>query len=75
MARLELNGIAVAYEGFALSNVTFSCDGGEIIALIGRNGAGKTTTIDAIMGLTTVHIHFRSFVWPFSGGKEWIRGG
>ena len=52
MARLELNGITVAYEGFTLSNISFSCNGGEILALIGRNGAGKTTTIDSIMGLT-----------------------
>ena len=52
MARLELSGITVTYEKFKLSNISFSCDGGEIVALIGRNGAGKTTTIDSIMGLT-----------------------
>ena len=52
MARLELSGITVAYDKFRLSDITFSCDGGEILALVGRNGAGKTTTIDAIMGLT-----------------------
>lgn len=52
MARLELNGITVAYNKFELSNISFSCDPGEIVALIGRNGAGKTTTIDSIMGLT-----------------------
>ena len=52
MARLELSGITVAYEKFELSNISFSCDRGEIVALIGRNGAGKTTTIDSIMGLT-----------------------
>ena len=52
MAKLELNGITVVYEGFTLSNISFSCYGGEILALIGRNGAGKTTTIDSIMGLT-----------------------
>ena len=54
MARLELNGITVAYEKFTLSNISFSCNGGDILALIGRNGAGKTTTIDSIMGLTTL---------------------
>lgn len=54
MARLELSGITVSYEKFILSNVTFSCDGGEILALIGRNGAGKTTTIASIMGLTNL---------------------
>lgn len=54
MARLELSGITVAYEKFTLSNISFSCNGGDILALIGRNGAGKTTTIDSIMGLTTL---------------------
>lgn len=52
MARLELSGITVAYEGFLLSHISFACDGGEIVALIGKNGAGKTTTIDSVMGLT-----------------------
>lgn len=52
MAKLEVSGITVAYEAFTLSNVSFSCHGGEILAIIGRNGAGKTTTIDSIMGLT-----------------------
>ena len=54
MAKLELSDITVAYETFTLSNISFSCSGGEILALIGRNGAGKTTTIDSIMGLTTL---------------------
>ena len=54
LARLELSGITVAYEKFTLSNISFSCNGGDILALIGRNGAGKTTTIDSIMGLTTL---------------------
>ena len=54
MARLEVRGVSVAYDNFTLSNVSFSCDGGEILALVGRNGAGKTTTIDSIMGLTAL---------------------
>ena len=54
LPRLELNGITVAYEKYTLSNISFSCNGGDILALIGRNGAGKTTTIDSIMGLTTL---------------------
>lgn len=41
MARLELSGVTVAYEKFTLSNVSFSCDRGEIVALVGRNGAEK----------------------------------
>ena len=54
VARLELCGVTVAYERFTLSNVSFACEGGEILALIGRNGAGKTTTIDSVMGLTNL---------------------
>ena len=54
LPRFELNGITVAYEKYTLSNISFSCNGGDILALIGRNGAGKTTTIDSIMGLTTL---------------------
>ena len=52
MARLELSGVTVAYDGFLLSDLSFTLDGGEIVALIGKNGAGKTTTIDSIMGMT-----------------------
>lgn len=52
MARLELCGITVAYDKFTLSNISFACHGGEVLALIGKNGAGKTTTIDSIMGMT-----------------------
>lgn len=51
MAWLELSGVTVAYEHFTLSNLSFSCDGGGILALVGRNGAGKTMTIDSIMGM------------------------
>jgi len=54
LPRLELNGITVAYAKFTLQNISFSCNGGDILALIGRNGAGKTTTIDSIMGLTNL---------------------
>ena len=45
MARLELCGVTVAYDGFLLSDLSFTLDGGEIVALIGKNGAGKATTI------------------------------
>ena len=54
VARLELCSATVAYDGFTLVNVSFACEGGEILALIGRNGAGKTTTIDSVMGLTNL---------------------
>lgn len=37
---------------FALSNVSFTADPGELIALVGRNGAGKSTLLRCIAGWT-----------------------
>jgi ABC-type multidrug transport system, ATPase component len=37
---------------FALSNVTFGLNEGEILGLVGPNGAGKTTLMKIIVGLT-----------------------
>ena len=54
MSKLELSGITVAYDNFTLSNISFACEGGETVALVGRNGAGKSTTIDSIMGMTSL---------------------
>ena len=34
----------------ALSNVSFSAEKGEIIALLGRNGAGKSTLMNILTG-------------------------
>ena len=34
-----------------LSNLTFSCEKGEIIGLLGLNGAGKTTLIKILTGI------------------------
>lgn len=34
-----------------LKDISFSCEGGHALGLLGRNGAGKTTTIRIIMGL------------------------
>lgn len=39
MSRLELRGVTVAYDNFTLSDISFFCGDGEIVALIGRNGA------------------------------------
>lgn len=35
----------------ALSNVSFTCNAGECIAIIGPNGSGKTTIIKSILGM------------------------
>jgi len=37
----------------AVSDVSFSLDGGQILGLLGPNGAGKTTTVSMIAGLLT----------------------
>ena len=37
----------------ALSQVTFSCDAGEIVGLLGPNGAGKSTLLNILATLVT----------------------
>lgn len=52
--KIELKDIAYHYpdsEKLVLSNVSFSINRGETIALIGSSGAGKTTLADILLGL------------------------
>jgi len=47
----------------ALKDVSFTCNKGECIALIGPNGSGKTTLIKTILGMVVC-----------SGGSIWFNG-
>jgi len=38
---LQIKDISLEYKDFRLDNVSFSCEPGDIIGLIGINGAGK----------------------------------
>jgi len=54
MAHLALENVTVRFGGlFALSDLSFSLNSGEILGLIGPNGAGKTTTLLTLSGLLT----------------------
>lgn len=48
---LELDNVSVSFEGFyALTDLSFSLEQGELRSIIGPNGAGKTTFLDVITG-------------------------
>ena len=49
---LEIQNLTVKYHTFtAVSEVSFSVNEGDFIAIIGANGSGKTTLIKTILGL------------------------
>ena len=51
---LEFHGVTLRYEGAAApvaSDLTFSIEDGERVALVGLNGSGKTTLLSAAVGL------------------------
>ena len=49
---LEINGLEAGYDGLvALTDVSLTVGGGEIVALVGANGAGKSTLLRCISGL------------------------
>lgn len=55
---LEVENLAVRFGGIhALSDVSFTCGRGELLAIIGPNGAGKSSLFNALTG-----------VYPAEGG-------
>lgn len=49
---VEVENLDLSYQKIqAVSNVSFSVEEGEIVAIIGQNGSGKTSTVECVEGL------------------------
>jgi energy-coupling factor transporter ATP-binding protein EcfA2 len=50
--QLKVSGLTVRLGGrYILRDLSFSVEGGQVIAVVGRNGVGKTTLLRALAGL------------------------
>jgi len=48
---LEVRSLSKGYGGLlAVESLSFSVEGGEVVALLGPNGAGKSTTLTCVAG-------------------------
>jgi branched-chain amino acid transport system ATP-binding protein len=53
---LKVDNLKARYDrSEILHDVSFGCDFGEVVCLLGRNGTGKTTTLKSVMGLLPSH--------------------
>jgi len=53
--RGERNGAAPAKDHWALKDVSFGVEPGEVVGVIGRNGAGKSTLLKVLTRITEPH--------------------
>ena len=56
MTTLQIDSVFFRRRGqrSLLSDVSFVCNTGEIVAIVGRNGAGKTTLAELLLGINKV---------------------
>lgn len=59
--KLEVSGVSYSYhsldgETLALSDISFTVDTGEFLAIVGPSGCGKSTLLTMLCGLTTPEI-------------------
>ncbi|MCR5546438.1 MAG: metal ABC transporter ATP-binding protein [Lachnospiraceae bacterium] len=52
MAEIQVNNLALGYEGDALvENLNFEVNSGEYLCIVGENGSGKSTLMRTLLGL------------------------